>query len=369
MSYDPTFRRDTPLALKLKDRIRREGSLRIGQYVEACLSDAQHGYYVNKTVIGAAGDFVTAPEISQIFGELIGLWAVATWQQMGEPTAFNLVEFGPGRGTLMRDALRAMKVRPKILDALQIVLLDTSAPLKDSQWLALSDFKGPVSWPGKLVYAEHSELPAIFIGNEFLDTEPIEQFVRLQIGWAARTVGLDESGALAFGTDLPCDTAVAARLDAQFATAALGDICEIYSLNHDVVTALLQLPQQMAALLIDYGHLQSQPGDTLQAIRAHKFEHPLTSPGEADLTAQVDFEQIIQSFTTPNTAIDGPLTQGEFLGRLGIIERASKLMSANPGQAGDIEASVARLMSPSGMGSRFKVIGIRSATLPKLPGF
>ena len=367
--YDQNVRRDTPLALKLKDRIRRDGPLRVDQYLEACLHDASHGYYVNKAVLGTRGDFVTAPDISQVFGELIGLWCVATWQQMGEPAAFNLVEFGPGRGTLMRDALRALRIRPKILQAARVVLLDTSGPLKDQQKSALADAGVPVSWPGKLVHAGEPNLPAIMIGNEFLDTEPIEQFVRLENGWAIRTVGLDAQGQLTFAIDQNNPVNAARDLDRRFPSARAGDICELYSMDHDVLYALLQVPSQVAALFIDYGHPQSLPGDTLQATRAHHYEHPLTSPGEADITAQVDFAQITDTLTSPNTAIDGPITQAEFLGRLGIIERASKLMSANPAKAGEIEAGVARLLAPSGMGSRFKVLGVRSARLPVLPGF
>jgi NADH dehydrogenase [ubiquinone] 1 alpha subcomplex assembly factor 7 len=367
--YDPNARRDTPLALKLKERIQRDGPIRIDQYLEACLYDASHGYYVNKAAIGAKADFITAPEISQTFGELIGLWCVATWQQMGSPAAFNLVEFGPGRGTLMRDALRATRLRPEIRNAARVVLIETNATLKDAQRELLSGEDVPVSWCGKLVYANEPELPAIILANEFLDTEPIEQFVRSNTGWSIRTVGLDASGNLVFQTGPECDESTASDLDRRFSAARPGDICEVHSPAHDFGAAILSLPSRFAALMFDYGHMQSAPGDTLQAIRGHRYEHPLTSPGEADVTAQVDFAQISETFNSSRTAIDGPITQAEFLGRLGIIERASKLMSANPAKAGEIEAGVARLMAPTGMGSRFKAIGVRSSGLPTLPGF
>ena len=369
LPYDPGARRDTPLALKLKERIRGDGRLRIDQYVEACLHDASDGYYAGKAAIGAEADFITAPEISQIFGELIGLWCAAVWEQMGSPPAFNLVEFGPGRGTLMKDALRAMNVRPKMKAAARAVLIETSTTLKKVQHEALGGERVPVSWPQKLVYTAEPDLPAIFIGNEFLDTEPIEQFVRLENGWAVRCVGLDERGDLAFQTGNRCAPDVALMLDQRFAGARSGDICEIYSLDHNFVDALLHRPIRFCALLIDYGHTQSAPGDTLQAVRGHRYEHPLTSPGEADVTAQVDFAQIVEALPARTVAVDGPATQAEFLGRLGIIERASKLMSANPAKAGEIEAGVARLMAPGGMGTRFKVIGLRSPGLPALPGF
>ncbi len=367
--YDPAARRDTPLALKLKERIAREGPIPVAGYMQACLQDPEYGYYVKQPAIGAKGGFVTAPEISQVFGELIGLWCVAVWQQMGSPNPFNLVEFGPGRGTLMRDALRAMRVRPEILSCLRVILIETSTTLRETQKAALAGSGVPVSWIGKLDSAEDPKLPAIVLANEFIDSQPIQQFVRTAEGWAVRTVGLDPYGALVFMAGPYCAEYVARDLEQRFPSAAPGDVCEVHSLEHEFVDALLNQPSKAAALLIDYGHPATQPGDTLQAIRAHRHEHPLTSPGEADLTAQVDFAQVAGGLSGAHTAIDGPITQAEFLGRLGIIERASKLMSANPARAAEIEAGVARLIAPTGMGSRFKVIGVRSSGLNTLPGF
>jgi len=367
--YDPAARRNTPLAEKLKSRIRREGPLRVDQYIEACLFDSTHGYYTGKTVLGARGDFITAPGISQIFGELIGVWCLATWQQLGEPSAFNLVEFGPGQGTLMLDALRAMRLRPKCLEAARVILLETSTPLREAQQQLLGGLSVRVSWPGKLINAQDANLPAIVIGNEFLDTQPIEQFVRWDGGWAWRMVDLNASGNLCFATRAGCPGDITHALDKRFPDARKNDICEVQSLDHDLITALSQVPSEVCALFIDYGHPASAPGDTLQAIRAHAFEHPLTAPGEADLTAHVDFAQIVELLECAGLAVDGPLTQSEFLGRLGIIERASSLMGANPAKAAEIEAGVARLIAPGGMGSRFKVIGVRSPRLQPLPGF
>jgi NADH dehydrogenase [ubiquinone] 1 alpha subcomplex assembly factor 7 len=367
MSYDANARRDTPLALKLKDRIRRGGPIAVDRYLEACLHDPQHGYYVKRPAIGAGGDFITAPEISQMFGELIGLWCVVVWQQMGAPGAFNLIEFGPGRGTLMRDALRAMRVRPEVLAAVRVVLLDCSEPLTVLQRQALAGIDVPFSTPGKLYRADDPQLPAIIIGNEFIDTEPIEQFVRTSNSWDWRRVGLDDRGELAFTTTPDCPAGVVDDLGRRFPMGRPGDIGELYAFDHDFRVALGE-PSHMAALFLDYGHLRSTPGDTLQAVRNHAYEHPLTSPGEADITAQVDFQQVAEALASSGRAIDGPVTQAEFLGRLGIIERASKLMAANPDKAGEIEIGVARLMSPGGMGGRFKAIGVRSEGLPPLPG-
>ena len=370
MNYDETERRDTPLARNLKEQIAKSGPIPVDRYLVQCLHGAPSGpsgYYANRPVIGASGDFITSPEISQVFGELIGLWCVAVWQQMGSPTAFNLIEFGPGRGTLMRDVLRAAKVRPQMLAAVRVHLLDTSAGLIEQQRKLLAVSNAPVFWPGKFHRAEDPHLPAIVIGNEYLDTEPIEQFMRTQHGWAIRSVGLDGQRRLAFVTGGACDQALARDLDAQFPTARPGDIGEWYRAAPDFQNALNQ-PQTIAGLFFDYGHMQTSVGDTLQAVRNHRHEHPLCSPGEADLTAQVDFAAFSRSQNKVR-AVDGPTTQAEFLGRLGIVERATKLMAANPARAGEIEAGAMRLMAPNGMGTRFKAIGIRSRNLATLPGF
>jgi NADH dehydrogenase [ubiquinone] 1 alpha subcomplex assembly factor 7 len=369
MSYDAQARRDTPLALKLKQQIRRDGPLTIGGYVEACLRDPEFGYYRRQAAIGAAADFITAPEISQTFGELIGLWCVMVWQQMGEPAAFNLIEFGPGRGTLMRDALRAMRLRPAVLAAARVHLIDTSAALIAQQRLALADAGVPVSWPDQPPRTGAPDVPAIVIANEFLDTAPVEQFVRTADGWVLRRVGLDEADRLIFVVDGACPVDTGSELDRRFATARPGDICERATVDASLRDALHRQSSTVAALLIDYGHGHSQPGDSLQAVRRHAHEHPLTSPGEADVTAQVDFQQVTDALADHCFVADGPVPQGEFLGGLGIVERASRLMAANPAKAGSIESGVARLLAPDGMGSRFKVLGIRSATLPRLPGF
>jgi NADH dehydrogenase [ubiquinone] 1 alpha subcomplex assembly factor 7 len=367
MSYDPDLRRDTQLALKLKERIKREGPITVAQYVEACLYDPTHGYYKIRDAIGTKGDFVTAPEISQIFGELIGLWCAVVWQQMGEPTAFNLVEFGPGRGTLMHDVLRALRSQAKVTAATRVILIDSSVFHRNQQRDLLAQETVPITWVRTLSEAPDSDLPAIIIGNEFLDTKPIEQFVKRHDGWVEHSVDLDARGELMFATGIACDDKQSAMLDKLFPAAHHDDIGEVYSPEPDFVHALSH-PRTMTALLIDYGHLRSDIGNTLQAIRRHTYEHPLTSPGEADLTAQLDFAELTTVFAR-NQEVDGPVTQAEFLGSLGILRRASKLMAANPTKANEIEMGVARLMAPNGMGTRFKVIGLRSPDLPLLPGF
>lgn len=345
MSYDPDARRDTPLARKLKERIRREGPLSVAEYMDACLHDPEHGYYVKQPAIGRGGDFITAPEISQIFGELIGLWSAVVWQQMGSPARVNLVELGPGRGTLMRDALRAAAKLQPFLNAINVDLIECNETLIDRQRATLSGCDRPLAWHESL--ATTSDTPTIVIANEFLDTVPASQM----IGGIPRHVSIDASDRLVF-------------------TPAEGTIHE-----HQDHTALIaglahrSTNAPLAAMFFDYGHLATAPGETLQALRAHQFEHPLTSPGAADLTVHVDFEAFATAAQNHALAVDGPITQGEFLGRLGIVERASRLMSANPAKAGEIELAVSRLIAPQGMGSRFKAIGLRSPNLPILPGF
>ncbi len=371
LPYDPELRRDTPLALKLKERIRRHGAITVAQYMEACLQDEEHGYYRTRTAIGAQGDFVTAPEISQVFGELVGLWAAIVWQQMGSPSRFNLVELGPGRGTLMADALRAAKVVPGFLEAADVVLVESSPVLRGVQSVTLAPLADRVSlrWAHWMAPFP-ADRPTIVLGNEFLDALPTSQFIFSGGRWNERTVALDAAGRLVFAC-APDDEF--APLELHGAPPAEGDIVERSGEMYAFSACDLARPEPsatpIAALFIDYGHARSGAGDTLQAVRGHKAEHPLTSPGEADLTAHVDFEAVREAVKFDRMAVDGPVPQANFLGALGLLQRASRLMAANPAKAHQIEAGVARLMAVPGMGDRFKAIGIRSAGLPQLPGF
>ncbi len=364
MSYDPEFRRATPLALQLEHRIRRDGPISVRQYMDACLNDPVHGYYRTQRAIGQEGDFVTAPEISQAFGELIGLWAAVVWQQMGSPAQFNLVELGPGRGTLMADLLRATRGVPGFLGAARIALVEPNPVLVAAQKQRLGDHAAAARW-----YSDLSEIrpaPTILLANEVLDVVPVCQHLRLADGWREMGVGLDASGRLAFQV-LP--EPGAPRLPDQITDSAPGDVFEQRDCGA-VVSGLQRLAGSgpVAALFIDYGHTGPAFGDTLQAVRSQHYEHPLTSPGEADITAHVDFSAFGTQARAAGFVCDGPVTQAEFLGSLGIVQRASRLMAANAAKAGTIEAGVARLMAPGGMGLRFKVLGVRSPGLGLLPG-
>jgi NADH dehydrogenase [ubiquinone] 1 alpha subcomplex assembly factor 7 len=356
--------RQTPLALKLAQRIAHDGPISVADYIDACLQDPEHGYYRRQGAIGAAADFVTAPEISQVFGEIVGLWCAVVWQQMGAPQSVRLIELGPGRGTLMRDALRAARLVPPFLAALKVDLVETNSALEKAQRAALAGADVPITWSCDPAPGSGA---AIVIANEFLDTLPAEQFIFRADSWHQRSVGLDASAGLAF-VDGP--RVADAALPADLPIPAEGDIFES---RRDAFAALatlvVKLGAPVAGLFFDYGHVSPGYGDTLQAVSAHQYRNPLEAPGEADLTAQVDFSSFADALHAHGLACDGPLPQGEFLGRLGAVERASRLMAANPNRAGEIEAGIARLIAPSGMGGRFQAVGIRSVDLALLPAF
>lgn len=368
--------RETPLARKLKARILSEGPIGVSEYMEACLQDPEHGYYRHRPAIGAGGDFVTAPEISQAFGELIGLWCAVVWQQMGSPSRLNLVELGPGRGTLMRDALRASVIVPDFRAALSVHLVESNATLRAVQKGTLAGCDVPVEHHDDAIRAlvgRNRSIPdgaVIVIANEFFDAQPVVQIEFRDGVWHDRVVVVDEAGGLAFGVEQPgnwrCGQFVPASL-----TPKDGDIFEMSKYPAKIGTLLggRQYDGPVAALVIDYGHAKSGFGDTLQGICEQRYVSPFHAPGESDLSVQVDFEKLASAAQAADLAVDGPVPQAGFLGQLGIVERASRLMSANPDKAGAIEAGVQRLLAPVGMGSRFLALGVRSPVLPTLPGF
>ncbi len=356
--------RQTPLARELARRITRDGPIGVADFVEACLQDPEHGYYRRQAAIGAGGDFITAPEISQVFGELIGLWCAVVWQQMGAPSGVRLIEFGPGRGTLMRDVLRAGRLVPAFRAALRVEMVESDAALEAMQRACLGGEGVPIAWSCDV---SGGEGPVIVIANEFLDTLAAEQWIYRTGRWHMRCVGLDAAGALAF-VDGPA--AIDAALPAGLPSPAEGEVFE--SRRHafaKLAARLARLGTPMAGLFIDYGHDRPGFGDTLQSVAAHRYTSPLEAPGEADVTSQVDFASFADALHAHGVRCDGPLPQGEFLGRLGAVERASRLMAANPRRAGEIEAGIAALMAPAGMGSRFQAVGIRSVDLTPLPPF
>jgi SAM-dependent MidA family methyltransferase len=353
----------TPLERELRGIIETDGPIPVDRYMELCLAHPQHGYYVTRDPFGARGDFVTAPEVSQMFGELIGAWAAAVWQQMGAPERVHLIELGPGRGTLMADALRAAKALPAFHAALSVHLVEISPVLRALQEKALTNAGVPIAWHQSI-----EEIPdgaTIAIANEFVDALPISQFIKDRDGWHVRMVGIVD-GKLGFVAAPDAMLGLVSEADA----TPPGTILER---RHDRPISLLArriARQGGAALIIDYGHAESGFGDTLQAVREHKFADPLEHPGEADLTAQVDFAAVAGWAQRQGAATHGPVPQGEFLRRLGIVARAARLKAnATPQQAADIDAALARLTAPDQMGELFKVLAIANPKLGPLPGF
>jgi NADH dehydrogenase [ubiquinone] 1 alpha subcomplex assembly factor 7 len=351
-------------AASLRERIRREGPMPVDRFMQACLHDPAHGYRLKPQTIGAGGDFVTAPEISQAFGELIGLWCAVAWEGMGRPAPLRLIELGPGRGTLMRDALRAAKVRPAFLAAAVVHLVEISAPLRQCQRQLLLRNEGQGTSPGIAWHATLQDVPAgpaIVVGNEFLDALPVRQLLHRDGAWHERVVEAAPEGGLRFTAGPEVEHAGAA--------AQPGAIVELRPGEDDLLATLAGRTEPFVALFLDYGPSDVSFGDTLQAVRCHAYADPLSEPGTADLTAHVQFAAFAGKARAAGLAVQGPITQAEFLGRLGIGERTARLMAANPGRAGEIEAATQRLMSPTGMGQLFKAVVVHSPGLPPPSAF
>ncbi len=351
------------LAARLQARIRRDGPLNVADYMQACLSDAREGVYAARQPIGQAGDFITAPEISQIFGELLGLWCAAVWQCMGEPAAVTVAELGPGRGTLLADALRAWRTVPTFLGRVSVALVETSPVMAGAQRKTLQGATVPLRW-----YQDLDALPdgpLIVLANEFLDALPIHQHVRRGNVWRERVVALDAGGRFVFAEG-------DAVKDGDLPSAPEGTILE----TRPAVTALLaslaarvaQAP--MAALIIDYGHAETGFGDTLQAVAAHRFAEPLAAPGAADLSAHVDFAALKRTAQTLALSAYGPMPQGAFLLKLGLAARRDRLLDgARPEQRAAIVSGAARLIDPHQMGVLFQVLALTGGGLPVPPPF
>ncbi|WP_296595135.1 SAM-dependent methyltransferase [Phenylobacterium sp.] len=333
---------------KLAAQIAQTGPLTIAQYMTACLHDPQDGYYATRPALGEAGDFITAPLVSQMFGELIGVWAVSCWQALGAPARFTLVEMGPGDGTLMSDLLRAARVVPAFLDAADIWLVETSEPLAALQARALGE---RVRWARSLDEVPVGD-PMILVANELLDCLPVRQFVRTVTGWAEQVVGLDSHGALAFGL-VPAPVALPDARD--------GAVLEISAAQEALGAALgaRLAADGGAALLIDYGRDKSGFGDTLQALVRHEKVDPLAGPGEADLTVHADFPAVMAAARKAGAAA-AILTQAAFLARLGIGERAEALVRARPDKAPVIGRQLGRLVGGDEMGELFKACCLHS---------
>ncbi|MEK7265780.1 MAG: SAM-dependent methyltransferase [Pseudomonadota bacterium] len=369
MTKGAPIRETTPLEERLIALIKSRGAITVADYMEDALLHPHDGYYTSQAPIGAKGDFTTAPEISQIFGELIGLWLVQSWIDMGSPAAFNLVELGPGRGVLMHDVLRAAKLRPAFLDAARVWLVETSGRLRHEQQRRLRDAGIATDWADS--FADVPPAPMLIVANEFFDCLPIRQFVRVDASWRERLVGLDETGgALAFTL---ADTPPLPSVDLPDAAAmAPGSIFEIGAAAEEMTD---EIARSLAlyggrALIVDYGHLHSGAGDTLQAVRRHAYWPVLASPGRADITAHVNFERMARAAFAAGAAAHGPLSQGDFLQRLGLAMRLERLSFGKTAEeSAHLFAGAHRISSPAQMGELFKVLCVSAPGLPDPEGF
>lgn len=346
----------TPLAAIIAETIAVEGPMPIDRFMGLALGHSRYGYYMSRDPLGAEGDFITAPETSQVFGELIGVWCVAVWQSMLSPRAFNLVELGPGRGTLMSDILRAGRVAPGFVEAAQVHLVETSPVLRDAQRQRLGDRP---HWHDSL--ASVPEGPLIVVANEFFDALPVRQFEWRRQAWFERAIGL-EAGRLTIG--LVPGTFRPAGDHREFDEGA---IVEVSPQRSAVAEGLgRRLSRHMgAALIIDYGHLQPAPGDTLQAVRGHRFVAITDRPGESDVTAHVDFAALSLALCQGGARVRPALTQRDFLMAMGFEQRSARLLAAaDAAQRPALERSFARLADRQQMGNLFKVV---AATSPGLP--
>lgn len=351
----------TALADLLVARIAATGPMTLADYMAECLLHPRHGYYATRDPFGGRGDFTTAPEISQMFGELLGLCLAQAWLDQGAPAPFTLAELGPGRGTLMADALRATHAVPGFHAAAQVVLVEASATLRQVQRATLKDH--PVTWADSA--ADLPEAPLFLIANEFFDALPIRQFTRQGQGWAETMVGLDR-GRLTLGRSAPAPLALLAHRLADTAEGGVVEICPAAApIMGQIGTRIAA--HGGAALLVDYGDWHSR-GDTFQALQAHRFTDPLAAPGEADLTAHVDFEALAQAATPARAS--RMIEQGALLRRLGIDARAERLARSLTGAA--LQSHLAahrRLTDATEMGSLFKALAIHPPSFPPPPGF
>jgi NADH dehydrogenase [ubiquinone] 1 alpha subcomplex assembly factor 7 len=356
---------DASLAARLHARIARDGPLTVEEFMQACLYDEAAGVYASRQPIGGKGDFITSPEISQIFGELVGLWAVAACQSMGEPSRVTIAELGPGRGTLMADASRAWRGVPKILDSVSVALIETSPVMVEAQRKTLKDAGAPLRWCAALDAVP--EGPLVVLANEFIDALPIRQFIRRGEAWRERLIASDGRGGFAFmdgaaedeDRHLPHSAPEDAILETRPAVRAL-----MRELGRRAERAPL------AALIIDYGHEESGSGDTLQAVRGHRFADVLADPGAADLSAHVDFTDLKREAGAAGLTAHGPMPQGEFLLKLGLATRRERLLQrATPAQAEAIASAAARLVDLRQMGVLFKALALTSAGLAPPPPF
>lgn len=355
------------LAARIARRIRRDGPLSIAAFMAMALHDPEGGYYARRNPLGGAGDFTTAPEISQIFGELLGLWCADFWRQAGRPDRVTLVELGPGSGALMHDFLRAASTVPDFRGALDLYLVETSPLLREAQRRRLAD-ADPHFLAGLDALPDG---PLLLVANEFLDALPIRQLVRGTTGWFERLVTLDAADRPIFAAG-PEDPALALLVPPSLREAPCGSVVEICPAAAAIAAALGERLARWpgAALFVDYGYCPSAPGATLAAVHRHRPVGLFDAVGSADLSAHVDFAAFAATARAVGAAVHGPISQGRFLAALGAEARLARLSAkADAAQRRLLESGLRRLLDPAQMGNLFKALALTSPGLPAPAGF
>lgn len=349
------------LADRIAAEIAAQGPVSIAEY----MGIASAGYYATRDPLGRAGDFITAPEISQVFGEMLGLWCVQVWHDQGRYATKRLVELGPGRGTLMADALRAARVAPEFLDGLEIVLVESSPALKQAQQECLREWGDMIRWTGQLD-SSFGDRPLFLLANEFFDALPIRQYVKTVRGWRERMVTL-AGGKLDFAlSPVPVPDAAIPPGRGDAPDGGVYEVCPpALALTGEI--ARIVAMQGGGALIVDYGYDKPGFGETLQAVADHSFTGILDDPGESDLSAHVDFAALA-SAASPAAAF-GPVTQAEFLDDIGIVRRFEQLASRNATMANELWSQLDRLVNPEQMGTLFKAFAIMPPGASTPPGF
>ncbi|MCT8971950.1 class I SAM-dependent methyltransferase [Microbaculum marinisediminis] len=349
----------------IRAEIAKAGPLPLERYMALCLGHPEHGYYMAKPAIGAAGDFTTAPEVSQMFGEIVGAVLAHGWQAMGSPAPVRLVELGPGRATLMLDMLRTFKVLPALIEAVDIHLVETSPRLRAAQAYRLNEAGVSATWHDSIDTVPAG--PMLLVANEFFDALPIRQRVMRGGEWRDVMVAIGPGDKLAFvdGPAVPAEDIPDGLRD-----AAEGTVLEDCPAASDIagrIGARLATDPGLA-LIVDYGYREPAHGDSLQALRGKTFADPLDAPGEADLTAHVDFAALAKAATATGAAAFGPITQGSFLSALGIGLRAERLR-ASGAAAQDLTLALERLTGAGAMGTLFKVLALASPGMAPPPPY
>ena len=356
------------LGQRIAALIAAQGPISIAEFMTIALHDPAAGYYATRDPFGAAGDFITAPEISQVFGEMLGLWCVQVWHDQGKPARKRLVELGPGRGTLMADALRAARVAPEFLDGLEIALVEASPALTSAQREKLKPWSEKIRWTTQFD-SSLGDRPLFLLANEFFDALPIRQYVKTARGWCERMVTADANGALDFAlSPVPVPDSL---IPANRGDAPDGGVCEIGAAGLSLCGEIARVIAHKGggALIIDYGYDRPDFGETLQAVADHSFAAILDDLGESDLSAHVDFTNLAAGAAQAGAVVFGPTTQGEFLDDIGIVPRFEQLAGRNGAAAETLWSQLDRLVNPEQMGTLFKALAIVPRGAPKPPGF